>query len=329
VFPWEFVELWCTRATAFVYDSFPSYPVVFCEALVPVHPSGVCILSCTCASACFELALLSLCNQQSSVINMWVDPSCVTSSTILHSSLASGLLVPHPWFYCSWCSPLAFAHFLVGFFLLLCSYENSSWVLCKQLFTMLDLTHLTSQPSLEASSSFVTSALSVPTPRLLYCFQSTISLGLFSGFRRIIYFFNLLNLNIEIKWRWWWLWIIFLTRSGFARWHALDKLLQRREHFLGHMLSWTSCLGPLFLFQDGLLPSRCRLSSLLQSTIQAAGAPRKFSRNSLRIGAATTVAQKSLSGHLIRTLGRWSSNVYLLYVCNLVETILLVTARLS
>ena len=74
---------------------------------------------------------------------------------------------------------------------------------------------------------------------------------------------------------------------------------------------------PLFPFQDGFPLSRFRLSS------------GKFSGHSFSIGAATTVAQKGLPDHLIKTLGCWSSDAYLLYVRTLMETILLVTAKLS
>ena len=87
--------------------------------------------------------------------------------------------------------------------------------------------------------------------------------------------------------------------------------------------------GPLFLFQDGLPLSRSRLSSFLQSTLQAAGVPEKFSGHSFRTRAATMAAQKGLPDHLIRTLGCWSSDAYLLYVRTLVETIISVTVKLS
>ena len=37
------MELLYTCASAFAYVNVSSCPAVFCEALVPVHPSGVCL----------------------------------------------------------------------------------------------------------------------------------------------------------------------------------------------------------------------------------------------------------------------------------------------
>ena len=75
-----------------------------CEALMPVHPSGVCVplhfAVFVHAPACFELVLVSLCSQRSSVVHMRVDPSCISCSAILSSSIVSGLSSPTlPCFY--------------------------------------------------------------------------------------------------------------------------------------------------------------------------------------------------------------------------------------
>ena len=71
------------------------WPALFCKALGLVHPSGVCcVCSCTCASACFELALVTMCSQQSSVVHMHVGPWCVCCSAVLPSSVVSGLSPP-------------------------------------------------------------------------------------------------------------------------------------------------------------------------------------------------------------------------------------------
>ena len=67
----------------------------------------------------------------------------------------------------------------------------------------------------------------------------------------------------------------------------------------------------------------------LQATLQAAGIPGKFSGHSLRIGATTTAVQRGIPGHLIKTMGHWLSEAYLLYVRTLVDTILSVAGRIS
>ena len=58
-----------------------------------------CVRSCICASACFELALVSLCSQCSSFVHMLMDTSCLLYSAILRSSIVSGL---SPFFPSAW-----------------------------------------------------------------------------------------------------------------------------------------------------------------------------------------------------------------------------------
>ena len=124
-------------------------------------------------------------------------------------------------------SPLAFAHFFVGFFCFLAHMSTRPW--CSRnnsLAAMLDPTHLASQPSLMVSSSSVTSVCSYACRRLDSClaFAARSHPGLFSGFRRII----------------------TATRGGFARPRAFNKLLGRRECFVGHncfsfQCHWVCC----------------------------------------------------------------------------------------
>ena len=87
--------------------------------------------------------------------------------------------------------------------------------------------------------------------------------------------------------------------------------------------------GPLFVYRDGTPLSRPRLSSFLQTTLQSAGVPGKFSGHSFRIGAVTTAATRGVPDHLIKTMGHWSSEAYLLYVRTPAETILSVAGRLA
>ena len=83
---------YATCANVFAYVNVPSCVLVFCEALVPVHLSGVCI---PLHFALFVpapvplhalIVLISLCCQQSSVVHMCVDPFCLLlgNSTFKH-----------------------------------------------------------------------------------------------------------------------------------------------------------------------------------------------------------------------------------------------------
>lgn len=62
------------------------------------------------------------------------------------------------------------------------------------------------------------------------------------------------------------------------------------------------------------LVSRAAVWFLLKSTLSAAEIPISFSSHSYQIGAATMVAQQGLPDYQIKTVGRWSSNAYQLYV---------------
>ena len=67
-----------------------------------LHSLSLCVAcSCTCASACMEPALVSLCSQRSSVVHMCVAPH-VCCSAILPWSIDSGLFLPlpFPFFHC-------------------------------------------------------------------------------------------------------------------------------------------------------------------------------------------------------------------------------------
>ena len=86
--------------------------------------------------------------------------------------------------------------------------------------------------------------------------------------------------------------------------------------------------GPLFIDTHGQPLTRSRLSSFVQSVLQGAGIPGQFSGHSFRIGAATTATQCSIPDHLIKTMGRWSSDAYQLYVRTPADSVLEVSGRL-
>lgn len=76
--------------------------------------------------------------------------------------------------------------------------------------------------------------------------------------------------------------------------------------------------GPLFIYQDGHPFLQAHLSSFLQSTLQTAGIPEKFSGRSFRILAATTASQWGIPDHLMKNM-----------VLTLMDSILSVAEQIS
>lgn len=86
--------------------------------------------------------------------------------------------------------------------------------------------------------------------------------------------------------------------------------------------------GPLFCFADGRPLTRQRLSSMVQSILHSAGYHGSYSGHSFRIGAATTAAARGVPDHLIKTLGRWSSDAYQRYIRTPVGVLTQVSSQL-
>ena len=73
--------------------------------------------------------------------------------------------------------------------------------------------------------------------------------------------------------------------------------------------------GMLFRFEDGKLLTRERFVSRVKAALTSAGVDSKpYSGHSFRIGAATAAGRQNLPAATIKTLGRWESSAYLLYV---------------
>ena len=84
---------------------------------------------------------------------------------------------------------------------------------------------------------------------------------------------------------------------------------------LGYLACRPATLGPLFIFRDGSPLSRPRLVQALRQALHMAGtSDAGYSGHSFRIGAATTAARAGLSDSLIKTLGRWRSSAFTLYI---------------
>ena len=73
--------------------------------------------------------------------------------------------------------------------------------------------------------------------------------------------------------------------------------------------------GPLFLFEDGRYLTWDRFVSEVREVLVVAGVDTsKYAGHSFHIGAATTAAEQGIQDSLIRTMGRWESSTYLLYI---------------
>ena len=82
------------------------------------------------------------------------------------------------------------------------------------------------------------------------------------------------------------------------------------------------------MFSSGHPLTRQQLSSPVQSILHAAGYSGSYSGHSFQIGAATTAAARGVPDHLIKTLGRWSSDAYHIYICTPVSSIARVSGQL-
>jgi hypothetical protein len=73
-------------------------------------------------------------------------------------------------------------------------------------------------------------------------------------------------------------------------------------------------MAALFQTQDGETMSYESFRKLLKQAIREAGLKGKFSPHSFRIGGATELALQKVPPHIIKAMGRWSSDCYQRYV---------------
>ena len=73
--------------------------------------------------------------------------------------------------------------------------------------------------------------------------------------------------------------------------------------------------GPLLIHQDGNPLYRDQFVRCLKESLEAAGINHAhYSGHSFRIGAATAAARAGVPDHLIKSLGRWESEAYQVYI---------------
>ena len=80
--------------------------------------------------------------------------------------------------------------------------------------------------------------------------------------------------------------------------------------------------GPLFIFEDGrLLTHEGFIGAIREALATASVDTAKYSGHSFHIGVATTAAERGVQDSLIKTMGRWESSAYLLYICTPRDTL--------
>ena len=88
--------------------------------------------------------------------------------------------------------------------------------------------------------------------------------------------------------------------------------------------------GPLLIHTDGTPLSREWLVKRVRQALEFCGIScAGYSGHSFRIGVATAAAEAGMPPHLIKTMGRWSSEAYLLYIQTFRATLAAVSSLLA
>ena len=99
---------------------------------------------------------------------------------------------------------------------------------------------------------------------------------------------------------------------------------------LNYMVQRGSAPGPFFHFVNGNYLTRERFVTAMRTALAAAGIdPSHYAGHSFRIGAATTAARQGVQDSLIKTLGRWESSAYTVYIRTSRETLCAVSGLLA
>ena len=86
----------------------------------------------------------------------------------------------------------------------------------------------------------------------------------------------------------------------------------------------------MLIFKNGVPLSRDRFVNLLREALSRCDIDcHPYSGHSFRIGAATTAAQAGIPAHIIKAMGRWQSEAYLIYLRIPVGTLTSVAAQLA
>ena len=91
---------------------------------------------------------------------------------------------------------------------------------------------------------------------------------------------------------------------------------------LDYMVRQGARSGPFFTFADGRFLTREHFVSAVRAALTTAGLNCSlYAGHSFRIGAATTAAQRGIQDSLIKSLGRWESSAYMVYIRTSCDTL--------
>ena len=99
---------------------------------------------------------------------------------------------------------------------------------------------------------------------------------------------------------------------------------------LGYLARRGNRPGPLFLYASGQFLTRESFVSDLRQALERGGVQAaQYAGHSFRIGAATTAALAGVPDSLIKTMGRWKSEAYTLYIRTPSDQLCSVSAKLA
>ncbi|XP_021367462.1 uncharacterized protein LOC110459501 [Mizuhopecten yessoensis] len=108
--------------------------------------------------------------------------------------------------------------------------------------------------------------------------------------------------------------VLYSTCKSVCPYTTLKRYLSLRTTTAGRRCTIHD-LDPFFVTDSGSPLSRTTFISYLRTVISRLGLDdRVYSGHSFRIGAATSAANSQIEDHLIKTLGRWSSDCYQRYI---------------
>ena len=109
-----------------------------------------------------------------------------------------------------------------------------------------------------------------------------------------------------------------------------DLLLCPVAAILHYLAIRPSGEGPLFVLENGSPLTRERFVREVKAALSVAQISHQgYSGHSFRIGAATAAAKAGVPSHIIKMLGRWSSDTYMLYIHTPRETLATISRAIA